>query len=73
MNCKNNVEVQELVNGMEREVFQLKEELLRIIWFMRGSVSYQEVVNMSGKEREIINKIIKDNLETTKKSRLPFF
>jgi len=28
---------------------------------------------MSESEREAINKIIEDNLETTKKSQLPFF
>jgi hypothetical protein len=28
---------------------------------------------MSSKERETIGKIIKENLETTKKSGLPFF
>lgn len=39
---------------------------------MRG-LSYAEVVNMSWDEREIIGEIIKENLETTKKSGLPFF
>jgi hypothetical protein len=28
---------------------------------------------LSFSEREMINKIVKDNLETTKKSGLPFF
>jgi hypothetical protein len=40
---------------------------------MRGGVTYSEVMNMSSKERDIINTIIKENLETTKKSGLPFF
>jgi hypothetical protein len=39
---------------------------------MRG-LSYSEVMNMSYEEREIISEIIKDNLETTKKSGMPFF
>jgi hypothetical protein len=30
-------------------------------------------MNMSWDEREIIGEIIKENLETTKKSGLPFF
>jgi hypothetical protein len=34
---------------------------------MRG-LSYAEVMNMSWDEREIIGEIIKENLETTKKS-----
>jgi hypothetical protein len=40
---------------------------------MRGGISYAEAMNLSQDEREIINDIIKDNLETTKKSGLPFF
>lgn len=39
---------------------------------MRG-MSYQEALNLDYDERAIIGDIIKDNLETTKKSGLPFF
>jgi hypothetical protein len=39
---------------------------------MRG-MSYQEVLNLDYQERTIIGEIIKENLETTKKSGLPFF
>lgn len=36
-------------------------------------MSYSEAANLSYEERMIIGEIIKDNLETTKKSGLPFF
>lgn len=39
---------------------------------MRG-LSYAEGMNLSVDEREIVAEIIKENLETTKKSGLPFF
>jgi hypothetical protein len=39
---------------------------------MRG-MSYSEAMNLSFEERSIVGEIIKDNLETTKKSGLPFF
>lgn len=39
---------------------------------MRG-LSYQEAIMLSHEERQIVGEIIKDNLETTKKSGLPFF
>jgi len=42
-------------------------------WYMRGSVSYTDILNMSISERKAINKLIDDNLDTTKKSGLPFF
>jgi hypothetical protein len=40
---------------------------------MRGGVTYNEAMNLSFSEREIIGALINENLETTKKSGLPFF
>jgi len=39
---------------------------------MRG-MSYHEAMMLSYDERKIVGEIIKENLETTKKSGLPFF
>lgn len=40
---------------------------------MRGSVSLEEVYYMSPEDREICATLIGENLETTKRSGLPFF
>ena len=40
---------------------------------MRGGISYAESMSLTSEERDIIDEIIKDNFETTKKSGLPFF
>ncbi len=40
---------------------------------MRGGVSVNEGFNLSYEERSLITDIIQDNMETTKKSGLPFF
>jgi len=58
---------------METELAKIKEDCLRIVWYMRGGVSYSESMMLSPDDRNIIGGIIKDNLETTKKSGLPFF
>jgi hypothetical protein len=58
---------------METECNDIKRNALRFAWYMRGGVSYEDVLNMSQPEREAIGAIIEDNLETTKKSQLPFF
>jgi len=58
---------------LERQSKALKEEILRLCWYMRGGVTYTEAMEFSFEEREIISKIIKDNLETSKKSGMPFF
>lgn len=46
---------------------------MTMAWYMRGGSSYQDVLNMSSKERQILNELIENNLETTKKTQLPFF
>ena len=58
---------------MDQESNTIREEALKMIWYMRGGLTYTEVMNLSHGEREIVSKIIKENLETTKKSGLPFF
>lgn len=42
-------------------------------WYMRGGATYEDVLNMSTAERKLINELIENNLETTKKTQLPFF
>ena len=57
---------------LDKEAKEIKREALKMCWYMRG-LSYAEVMHMSRDEREIVGEIIKENLETTKKSGLPFF
>lgn len=40
---------------------------------MRGGIQYNDMMNTSFKEREMIAKLSKENLELTKSSGLPFF
>ena len=40
---------------------------------MRGGITLDEAFALSNEDKEIISGIIKENLETTKKSGLPFF
>ena len=48
-------------------------EIFKMMWYMRGGLSYSEAMALSPNEREIIAQLVKDNLETTKKSGQPFF
>jgi hypothetical protein len=58
---------------MEHECNTIKNGALKMSWYMRGGVSYEDVLNMSITERQNITKLIEDNLETTKNTKLPFF
>ena len=58
---------------MESECFAIKKNAIQLSWYTRGGATYEDVLNMSPKEREIISDMAESNLETTKKSQLPFF
>lgn len=40
---------------------------------MRGGLTYEEACHLSHNERQAIGEIIKENIETTKKTGLPYF
>jgi hypothetical protein len=58
---------------MEKESNAIRNETIKMCWFMRGGLTYNEAMHLSSQERNMVGKLIKDNLETTKKSGLPFF
>jgi len=62
-----------LVDGYDKETKSIKQESLKLAWYMRGGLSYTEAMHLSMEERELISGIIKENMETTKKTKMPFF
>jgi hypothetical protein len=62
-----------LLNDYDKETKAIKKDALKLSWYMRGGLTYNDIMVLSTTEREWIGDIIKDNLETTKKSGLPFF
>jgi hypothetical protein len=62
-----------LVDRYEKEVRALKSEALKMCWHMRGGLTYDEAVLLSQNEREIISNMVKEHMDTTKKSGLPYF
>ncbi len=61
------------VRSFENQQKEIKHDLLKICWYMRGGVTLEEAYSLSYEDKEIIGKIIKENLNTTKESGLPFF
>lgn len=62
-----------MVDQMEQEANNIRQESIKLAWYMRGGATYDQVLAMSHNERRMVNELVKDNLETTRKSRLPFF
>jgi hypothetical protein len=65
--------IAKLIEQQDKEITSIREDVLKMCWYMRGGVTYEEGMNLSVSERNIVSAIIKDNLETTKKSGLPFY
>jgi len=63
----------ELIVDYDKQVKRLKEEALKMCWYMRGGITYDEAMALGFQERELINEIVKNNMDVTQKSGLPFF
>jgi len=50
----------------------LKENMFRTSWYMRGGVTINDLLYLySFEDREIMSKIIKENIEITEKTQMP--
>ena len=69
----NHDQISKLIDDMEVETNSIRQEALKVAWYMRGGLTYDQALQLSTSERKSITDLIKDNLETTKKTGLPFF
>ena len=65
--------IAKMIDAMDKETQNIRLDILKLCWYMRGGLTYDEAMQMSHTDRGLINEIVKENLETTKKSGLPFF
>ena len=65
----NNQEIGEEIDRLDSECNQIKDSVINICWWMRGGISHYEAWNLSDKERQLIHKLIKNNLDTMKKNK----
>ena len=68
-----NESIVEMIKNFDKDSKALKKNILKICWHMRGGITYSEALEISFHEREIINGIIEENINTTKETGLPFF
>lgn len=65
-------EVNELAKTFETEIKSLKKNLYKLSWYMRGGVDYHNLlVETDLEDIEVMNKVIEDNIETVKKTKMP--
>ena len=64
-------EIETYFTDLESINKNLKDELVRLCWYMRGGLSYDEAFLLSPEDREIMAKLVKDNIETVKNTKMP--
>jgi len=68
-----NEQISEYIDDLDKESDAIRTEALRMCWYMRGGITYDDAMQLSNSEKQLISKIIDENLETTKKTGLNFF
>lgn len=58
---------------MSKECREIINNAQNLAWYMRGGIDFVDIMNMSHDQIENLNKIVDSHMETTKKTKLPFF
>ena len=66
-------EIVSYLKDFDSQVKNLKLEIMKLCWFMRGGITWQEALALSPEERQVASQLVKENMETTKKTGQPFF
>ena len=67
-----NHEIEPYLISFDTGAKNFKENLFRISWYMRGGVTVNDLMFLySHGDRELISKIIKENIEITEKTQMP--
>jgi len=62
-----------MFNQMVMDRDMLVDGVISLVYFMRGSMSYEEMMRRTAYERDRINEFILDRLETQKNSPYPVY
>lgn len=68
-----NDSIVKLIKDFEKQTKAIKAELLKMCWYMRGGLTYEQALYLGTEERTIIADLIKENLDVAKKTGQPFF
>jgi hypothetical protein len=67
---------QDIVNmftDMRKDVSATLKSVITLVYFMRGSISYTDMMNMSYAERQMVNDFISERLELESKRMHPVY
>lgn len=65
--------IQDMMQQLGRETKNLIESCVELAWFMRGGISYNELLHMSAGERDVALQFINKRMEGVNKSTYPVY
>jgi len=64
-----NPEIEGLLQGFEKEISRIKKTIAQLCWYMRGGVSYSELLELPLSDFKYFNEVVEDNMELSKKTK----
>ena len=64
-------QIMKMISQLQHEAKQILETVVRLVYFMRGSVTYHQMLDMTFMEREIIDEFVAGRLEQERKNPHP--
>ena len=58
-----------MLEGYEKEVKRLKEHIAKLSWYMRGCVTYEQLMQMCLSDISRFTDVIDENMELSKKAK----
>ena len=68
-----NAEILKKLQGMDQEAKTIKKRIFEMCWYMRGGITLNEIMQLGVSDIPIMTDVVEGNLETTKKTGMPFF
>ena len=68
-----NAEILKKLEGMDQEAKTIKKRIFEMCWYMRGGITLNEMMQLGVSDMPIMTDVVEGNLETTKKTGMPFF
>jgi hypothetical protein len=64
-------EIEEYFKDLENTNKNLKNELVRLCWYMRGSLDYNTAFELGPEDRSMMADLVKENIENVKATKMP--
>jgi hypothetical protein len=62
-----------MFNGLRGEAKAILKSCVQLCWYMRGSIQYHDILEMSPAEREIVKDFVEEHMDAIKKHPYPVY